>query len=299
MSEDKLRRRRNKYGTLKRTNNLLDLSPMGRNLFVSRDKQLQSRAARKIQVWMRVVLVLAIVIAASAAVTVFIFYLAPWLQSEITIDSGTSSNSELPSSVSSLIPEYDDMGLPIYSEEESLFVVNANHPADSDFIPELTEVGGVQVDERIAGALRLLTTAAKEDGLSLTFTEGYVSYEEQDRRFQAVVTEFMEKKGLTKVMARTEAAAQEPQPGQSDFQSGMCVKLAGDPQTFEDSKTCSWLRANMGKYGFIFRYPKYKEDNTGMNADLTVIRYVGSKCAAAMQQRSMCLEEYISYLDSQ
>lgn len=296
-----MRRRSVKYGTLKRTDHRLDMSPAGRNLFVSRDKQAQNRAARRIRLWMKVVLGLVIAAVVGAGVMLGVFYLAPWLRSEMTIDEGGSAaaSSELPSAVSAAIPEYDSMGLPIYSDEVSLFVVNRDSPAYKGFSPELTEVGGVQVDSRIAGALRLLSSAAKEDGLALVFTEGYVSYEEQEKRFQAVVDELMEKEGLTTVMARAEAASREPEPGQSDFQSGMCVRLSGDPATFEDSRTCSWLRSNMGKYGFIFRYPKYKEDVTGMETDLTVIRYVGSECAAAMQQRSMCLEEYISYLDSQ
>lgn len=296
-----MRRKSVKYGTLKHTDHQLDMSPAGRNLFVSRDKQAQNRAARRLRLWMKVVLGLMIAIAAGAGVMLGVFYLAPWLRSEITIDENSSAaaSSELPSAGSTAVPEYDSMGLPIYSDEVNLFVVNPAFPAEKDFAPELTEVGGVQVDSRIAGALRLLSSAAKEDGLALVFTEGYVSYEEQEKRFQNVVDDLMEKKGLTTVMARAEAASLEPEPGQSDFQSGMCVRLSGDPETFEDSRTCSWLRSNMGKYGFVFRYPKYKEDVTGMETDLTVIRYVGSQCAAAMQQRSMCLEEYIAYLDSQ
>lgn len=294
-----MRRKTIKYGTLNRTDHRLDLSPAGRNLFVSRDKQMQSRAAGRLRLWMRVVLALVITIGVGAALTVFTFYLAPWLKSEMNIGSGGTTSSPTVSGVSSQIPEYDSMGLPVYTEAESLFVVNSSNPADSDFVPELTDVGGVQVDYKIASALRLLTAAAKEDGLALIFTEGYVSYDEQSERFNEVVARLMNQNGLTKVMARTEAASIEPQPGQSDFQSGMCVRLSGDPETFADSRTYSWLMANMGKYGFIFRYPEYKDDYTGLTADLTVIRYVGSKSAAAMQQRSMCLEEYLSYLKSQ
>lgn len=293
-----MRRRRTKYGTLNRTDHRLDLSPMGRNIFISRDKQMQSRAADRLHAWMRVVLGLVIGIVGAVAIALFVFFLAPWLKQEINIDDGTES-SPLPSSVSSLVPVYDEMGLPVFTEKESLFTINSITPAESDYEPTLVEVGGIMVDYKAASALRLLTTAAKEDGLALVFTEGYVSYEEQSERFQSAVTELMEQKGLTKVMARTEAAATQPQPGQSDFQSGMCIRISGNPDTFADSKTCSWLRANMGKYGFVFRYPEYKEDYTGMSTDLTVIRYVGGESAAAMQQRSMCLEEYISYLKSQ
>ncbi len=291
-----MRRKRVKYGVLNRTDHLLDMSPAGRNLFVSRDKQLQHRAARRIRLWMKVVLGLAIAAACAAAVLAVVFYLAPWFRSELSV--GTAS-SELPSLPSQAVPEYDAMGLVIYSQEESLFVVNRDSPADRDFAPELAEAGGVQVDARIAPALRLLISAAKEDGLALVCAEGYVSYEEQEKRFEAKVKELAQTQGLTTVMARSEAAAREPQPGQSDFQSGMCVRLDGDPKTFDESRTYSWLKANMGKFGFVFRYPEYTEDSTGMEYDPTVIRYVGSQCAAAMQQRSMCLEEYINYLNSQ
>ena len=55
----------------------------------------------------------------------------------------------------------------------------------------------------------------------------------------------------------------------------------------------------MGKYGFVFRYPEGKTNFTTMDPDPTVIRYVGGENAAAMQQRSMCLEEYVSYIDDQ
>ena len=288
--------RKRKKVILERTDHLLDLSAAGRNLFVSRDKQIQSLQAKRIKLWMRVVMTLVILIISAAGLALAAYYIIPWLQSEITIESSSNPDSLISSEA---LPEYDSMGLPIYSEDICLFVVNEKYPAEEDFRPETTTVGGVQVDSRIAAALRLLVSAAKEDGLALTFKEGYISYEEQAKRFQDVADKLANEKGLTTVMAKTEAKSQEPQPGESDFQSGMCVRLNGDPETFELSRTYSWLKSNMGKYGFIFRYPAYKEDSTGVNADPTVIRYVGSDSATAMQQRSLCLEEYINYLKSQ
>ena len=53
-----MRQRRQKRQFLKSTSHLLDISPAGRNIFVSRDKQIQNRKARRIKVWMRVVAVL-------------------------------------------------------------------------------------------------------------------------------------------------------------------------------------------------------------------------------------------------
>ena len=108
--------------------------------------------------------------------------------------------------------------------------------------------------------------------------------------------------GLTAVMARTEAQSLVPEAGESDFQTGMCLRagrLRGRGELREVQDLLLAAEQHGAKYGFIFRYPEGKESYTGCTADPSVIRYVGSAAAAAMQQRSMCLEEYIDYLASQ
>ena len=292
--------RRKKPVILKRSDHRLDLGPVGYNLFVSRDKQQEERSARRLRAWMRAVI--GLVIAGGAVVAgLFVWsYLVPYFHEELQIGAASGLESEPASSEVSALPVYDEMGLPVYGDEVNLFVINPEEPAQEDFAPQLGTAAGVQVDSRIVAAVELMAAAAKEDGLALTFTEGYVSYQEQGERFEEKVDQLMEE-GLTAVMARTEAQSLVPEAGESDFQTGMCLRLAvsGDAESFEKSKTYSWLRNNMGKYVFIFRYPEGKESYTGCTADPGVIRYVGSAAAAAMQQRSMCLEEYIDYLASQ
>lgn len=292
--------RRKKPVILKRSDHRLDLGPAGYNLFVSRDKQQEERSARRLRAWMRAVI--GLVVAGGAVVAgLFVWsYLVPYFHQELQIGAASGLESEPASSEVSALPVYDEMGLPVYDNEVNLFVINPEEPAQEDFAPQLGAAAGVQVDSRIVAAVELMAAAAKEDGLALTFTEGYVSYQEQGERFEEKVDQLMEE-GLTAVMARTEAQSLVPEAGESDFQTGMCLRLAvsGDAESFEKSKTYSWLRNNMGKYGFIFRYPEGKESYTGCTADPGVIRYVGSAAAAAMQQRSMCLEEYIDYLASQ
>lgn len=300
-----LRQKRKKREVLKNTDRRIDIGPAGRNLFISRDKQAQNRAARRIQIWMRVVIGLVIAAVTVTAGLFLWFYLVPFFHSEFQIGGSGSTPAEESSLVSGSVvsvPQYDEMGLPVFGDDVNLLVVNESNPAGADFVPELTQVNGVEVDARIADALRTMTAAAKEDGLALVFAEGYVSYEEQGKRFEAKTKELMEgPEGLTTVMAKTEAKTLEPMAGQSDFQTGLCLRLefSGDQEAFEKSKTYSWLKNNMGKYGFVFRYPQGKEDVTGCKPDPTAIRYVGSENAAGMQQRSMCLEEYISNLKNQ
>ena len=293
--------KKKKKNYLKNTDRRIDIGPAGRNLFISKDKQMQDRSARRIHGVMRAVSVLGILVVVTG-LGLFIFgYLIPYFHSEFSVgeeEPGVSENS-MSSGWESSIPLYNSMGLPVYEDEISLFVINSEKPVGADYIPDTVKVNEVQVQEKIADAVRLLVSAAKSDGLALNFSKGYVSYENQAVLFDKKVEELQKEQGLTVVMARSEAQQFVPMAGQCDDQSGMCVTVSGDPETFPDSQTYSWLKNNMGKYGFVFRYPADKEDATGHIADYTVLRYVGSVHAEAMQQRSMCLEEYISYLYSQ
>ena len=266
-----------------------------RSVFVSQEKQAQHQAARRIKLWSRVVAVVVILGLAVIAGFFLWFYLVPYFHQELFPPAPSVSD---PAASEAPLPVYDENGLPVYSDEVNLFTINQTSPS-ADYVPELTQVDNVQVDSRIADALRQLSAAAREDGYVLIFTDGYVSYEEQEKRYLATVEQLMEDGDLTAIMAKTKARSQTPMAGESDFQTGLCLRLAADRETFTQSKTYTWLKNNMGRFGFVYRYPEDKVDFTDLDTDLTVLRYVGSENAAAMQQRSMCLEEYINYLDVQ
>lgn len=50
------------------------------------------------------------------------------------------------------------------------------------------------------------------------------------------------------------------------------------------------------KYGFIKRYPDNKIEITGVNNEPWHYRYVGVDAALEMQEKGLCLEEYIETL---
>lgn len=263
-----------------------------RSMFVSQEKQAQHQAARRLKIWSRLVAVV-VVLGVGAIAGLFIWFgLVPYFHQELITPVETGGQPD----ETEVLPDYDEMGLPIYDDSISLFLINEVSP-NPTYEPKLAQMENVQVDARITDALRQLTSAAKEEDLVLIFTDGYVSYEEQEQRFEAKVQELLEEGSLTTVMAKADARALAPRAGESDFQTGLCLRLAADSETFAQSKTYTWLKTNMGRYGFVFRYPEGKQDYTNMIADPTVLRYVGGKNAAAMQQLSMCLEEYVSYLE--
>lgn len=186
--------------------------------------------------------------------------------------------------------------LPVLDDSVNLFVINADHPADEDFAPaETAEFENITVDARIVPALTALCEAAKQDGITLKFSGGYVSYKDQETLYNAEVERLVQA-GSTKIMAREDAKLTVPAPGTSDLQSGLCVTVQGGPGTFSTTDTYGWLQRNMAHYGFVFRYPAGKEDETGCNRNDLILRYVGTEHAAAIRRLSYCLEEYLDYV---
>lgn len=296
-----MKREKKKRDYLKNTDHRIDIGPAGRNLFVSREKQMQDRSARRLFYFMRAILVL-IALLAAAGLGIFVFaYMVPYFQEELTISgsSSESSLSEAPAFSGESIPTYDEMGLPLLDDSLCLFVINEASPVPADYEPETVEVNGVLVHKEIAGAVRLLVNDLKNEGLALNFSHGYIPFEKQEQLYEAKVKELKEKEDYSTVMARAEARRYAPPGGECDDQSALCLTVAAEQESFENSKTFSWLKTNMAKYGFVFRYPEAKESATGHVADWRVIRYVGAAHAEAMQQRSMCFEEYLGYLNSQ
>ena len=218
---------------------------------------------------------------------------SPVAEEESVASAGTPDPEVTPEP--EILGEDPETGIPLYDDAFNLFVINEENPADRDFSVVTASFDGVEVDERIVPALTALKTAAESAGVPLAFADGYVPYDEQERRYQAQVNALIAA-GTTKIMAREEAKALAAPPGESDLQTGLCLTLSGDAESFGGSETYVWLQNNMGRFGFVFRYPAGKTPYTGCAQNDLVIRYVGPANAAAMRRLSLCLEEYIDYL---
>lgn len=272
---------------------------LGRHTFV-RNGHKQDKTAKRINIMMRGIISF-VIVAVVVIFLVFIFaFLIPFLQAEFSPGDTSEASGSYSYEASDYI-RYDAKGLPIYNDEFSLFVINSTYPADADYVPETEKVNGVQVHTNIATALKMLVQDAKDAGLQLVFTDGYISYDEQQHLYDAEVDKLVSE-GITKVMATIEAKENVPAAGESDFQTGLCIRLDADPETFTSSKTYEWLNQKMAEYGFVFRYPPGSNKHSGIieSKNSNIIRYVGSSNATAMRSNSnMGLEEYIAYKNSQ
>ena len=135
---------------------------------------------------------------------------------------------------------------------------------------------------------------AQKQGIELTVTQAYVSYDEQAKLYQQKLTELMNSYNYTEVRAEAEARKLVPMAGESEFQTGMLIRF-----DVSDSKVSSYLERNCVKYGFILRFPEDKESITLITAGNSVYRYVGKVNAVNMRSYNMCLEEYCDYLEVQ
>lgn len=165
-------------------------------------------------------------------------------------------------------------------------------------------------------ALDQMLQDAKAEGLEYFLVRGgYRSMQTQTEMWDKEVARHSAR--LTGDALTEQARKLVSYPGTSDYQSGMSVFMdaysANDPvlnrAAFQETKQAQWLNENGYKYGFIFRFPVSgypyastidKSYKTGIDLkNMDVYRYVGVPHALVMQQKGMCLEEYIEYLIDQ
>lgn len=88
-------------------------------------------------------------------------------------------------------------------------------------------------------------------------------------------------------------------PGFSEHHTGLCVDFSiynasdGSTEDFDGKGEYSWFSTNAWKFGFVLRYPKDKEEITGISFEPWHFRFVGVPHAFYMTKNNLCLEEYI------
>ena len=123
----------------------------------------------------------------------------------------------------------------------------------------------------------------------------YRSYEKQEELFKRKVEEY-KKQGKKQEDAEKLAQTIVQRPEMSEHNLGLAADFNTVTNEFEETKAFEWLQKNAHNYGFILRYPKDKQDITGITYESWHWRYVGKEHAKVMKEKGYCLEEYIDYL---
>ncbi len=247
----------------------------------------KEKQVKRLHIYMTIILV-AVAISVAAAVA-----LACW---QMFAPPETPESSQGVSVISADEPEES---LPVYEDDVNLLLVNSKNKMPDDWKYQLTEYEGVELDERILPALQKMMDDAEKEGVSLHLSSGYVSAEKQDEEYTALIEKYR-KEGYTQVRAEDKAQNTLGKGGYSESQTGLSVVFsAEDGESLQKTDAYQWLLDHCVEYGFIQRFPENKTDETGRAFSPGCFRYVGQNHAVNMRRLSMCLEEYVSYLDSQ
>jgi len=141
-------------------------------------------------------------------------------------------------------------------------------------------------------AFEALSEDASLNNLTIKAMSTYRSYNYQNKLY----TNYVNKDGED--LANTYSA----KPGHSEHQTGLAVDVYNEtlPYTkFEKTEEFKWMQENAYKYGFILRYPKYKENITGYSYESWHYRFVGYDIAEYIQKNDLTYDEYyMQYLDT-
>lgn len=186
-------------------------------------------------------------------------------------------------------------------------LVNKNNPLDQNYIPEdlveYTEYNGekinsnhkIMLEKNTMLAFFEMQKVAETFGYHIIVDSGYRSYNYQ----KTILQKFLQDRG-------EEAYNIVALPGTSEHQTGLAFDIAlykNGEYTDEFDETFPeiiWLYENCYKFGFILRYPKGREKETGYNYECWHFRYVGKDTAQYMHDNNiLTLEEYHQIIQEQ
>ena len=187
------------------------------------------------------------------------------------------------------------------SDDWRTILVSAKYPLAHELDMERVTIGW-PVDARIAEPLQAFLDAAKADGYTLQVISGYRTFARSATLLENEVQEQMRVNGYSREKAEQVAATRVAPPGTSEHNTGLAVDiLSGDyynhhggiEESFEYDAEAIWMKAHCAEYGFILRYPKGKQDVTGIIFEPWHFRYVGVEAATYIMENDLTLEEYL------
>lgn len=228
--------------------------------------------------------------------------------SDTSGSSETMSSSEQTSSEST--PSYPAVGPNGLDANFSiLLLVNDKNPLpeDYDYEGNLTTIptnyiNGMlnQIDKDVWNYMKAMIDAQREtqtDSKNWLYVRSpYRSYATQKMLFTNQINRNLNA-GLSSEEAETKAATVVTRPGRSEHNTGFSADFNIAEDSFENTPMFTWMQEHAAEYGFVLRFPKDKQDKTGIVYESWHYRFVGINTAKEMNRLNMCLEEYVEYLN--
>ena len=173
-------------------------------------------------------------------------------------------------------------------------LVNRDNPLPDDFAVELENLDASRkFDKRAIEPLKQMICDMRDQGIKNIWAQStYRSIEYQKGLYEKSINKYL-KQGKSQEEAQKLTDEYINRPGTSEHHLGLAVDFNNVDEGFENTKAYKWLLENASDYGFILRYPKEKEDITGIEYEPWHWRYVGPEHAKKMKEQNLCLEEYV------
>ena len=197
---------------------------------------------------------------------------------EKTVQEGTagSKSQEASQKKAEVVNKGDHYS--IQGKYDEIVVANKHYPLSKDYNPGENPTAKAELLKLIA--------AMQEAGFPISdHYSGFRSYETQTQLYQ----DYVNKDG------KAEADRYSARPGYSEHQTGLAFDLIGtDGDLVTEEKAAQWLLDHAADYGFVVRYLKGKEKETGYMAEEWHLRYVGKE-AKDIAASGLSLEEYYGF----
>lgn len=166
----------------------------------------------------------------------------------------------------------------IQGKYDEIIVANKHYPLSKDYNPGENPTAKAELVK--------LIKAMQEAGFLISdHYSGFRSYETQTKLYQDYVNQDG-KEAADRYSAR---------PGYSEHQTGLAFDVIGtNGDLVTEEKAAQWLLDHAADYGFVVRYLKGKEKETGYMAEEWHLRYVGKE-AKEIAASGLSLEEYYGF----
>ena len=197
---------------------------------------------------------------------------------EKTVQEGTagSKSQEASQKKAEVVNKGDHYS--IQGKYDEIVVANKHYPMSKDYNPGENPTAKAELLKLIA--------AMQQAGFPISdHYSGFRSYETQTQLYQ----NYVNKDG------KAEADRYSARPGYSEHQTGLAFDLIGtNGDLVTEEKAAQWLLDHAADYGFVVRYLKGKEKETGYMAEEWHLRYVGKE-AKEIAASGLSLEEYYGF----
>lgn len=217
-----------------------------------------------------------------------------------------NEQEEIPPEEPEPVPEEpEEPSVPRPEDSSVLILVNPWNFIPEDYEPDLETVQGkYKMDKKASESARALVSAAAEAGFNMQLCSAYRTVEKSAELYERKVNEYIGY-GYSEADAKVEAARWVAPPGTSEHHTGLAMDLVSSDywgyysdleHDYEKFDSFKWLYAHCHEFGFILRYPKDKQDITGITYEPWHYRYVGVEAAAYIMENGLCLEEYLELI---